>query len=467
MSDDFSNRKREFRSEQKPRAIDRRVRNPDFEYFDINTDENTMDPRFAVDLGEGNVDLIWDDLRVPVTSTTAAGSNPPVFAKFRDNTDPNTAPNTGESVEVNASSQNQHILVSNSASLDFSDDYAIEFWMYVYSGVVPWRTFMEKGSTFQAQIISGDRIRFNVSGYAQVDTSVGVNLNSWNHIVMMVDNTGGGSDVVSVYINGQNRGTVGPTFGTPGTGTGPLYIGTNDSGTSGQHVRFDEVRVWTKVLSAADITSLYNSGQGVYVPTNTTDLAMGLHLDEGTGTTAADYSGNSNDGTLTNGPTWDSGIVDPAGPGTGISRGVFTYLFPAGEVSELYFTAQMPHGYYHESAIKPHVHWAPNEDADNATQDVTWGLEYMWKSVARVYESTTTITNNSVVPVISKPLDAGRHAVTSLPDIPGDDQFLSSMLLCRIFRDGTDDDYPYDAALLEVDFHYQKDALGSRGEFTK
>lgn len=74
MSDDFSNRKREFRSEQKPRAIDRRVRNPDFEYFDLDTDDNTMTPRFAVDLSVGNLEPLWDDLRFPATAINPPGA---------------------------------------------------------------------------------------------------------------------------------------------------------------------------------------------------------------------------------------------------------------------------------------------------------------------------------------------------------------------------------------------------------
>jgi len=36
------------------------------------------------------------------------------------------------------------------------------------------------------------------------------------------------------------------------------------------------------------------------------------HFDEGTGTTAADSSGNNNNGTLVNGPTWTTGKVGGA-----------------------------------------------------------------------------------------------------------------------------------------------------------
>ncbi len=45
---------------------------------------------------------------------------------------------------------------------------------------------------------------------------------------------------------------------------------------------------------------------------------------------------------------------------------------------------------------------------------------------------------------------------------------VSIMLMCRIYRDVSDgDDYADDAFLLEIDFHYEIDTVGSRAEATK
>jgi hypothetical protein len=45
------------------------------------------------------------------------------------------------------------------------------------------------------------------------------------------------------------------------------------------------------------------------------------------------------------------------------------------------------------------------------------------------------------------------------------------MLVCRLFRDaagvGGTDDYDDDAGLLEIDFHYEIDTIGSRTETAK
>ncbi len=43
------------------------------------------------------------------------------------------------------------------------------------------------------------------------------------------------------------------------------------------------------------------------------------------------------------------------------------------------------------------------------------------------------------------------------------------MLICRLFRDGTNelDTYEADAGLLEIDFHYGMDTLGSQAVASK
>ncbi|MFC1576516.1 LamG-like jellyroll fold domain-containing protein, partial [Candidatus Omnitrophota bacterium] len=70
----------------------------------------------------------------------------------------------------------------------------------------------------------------------------------------------------------------------------------------------DEVAIYDTVLSSDDISALYNNGSGSYI-TPTANTVGIWHLDDGPGTTATDSTGNGNDGTLINGPTWEAGIV--------------------------------------------------------------------------------------------------------------------------------------------------------------
>ncbi len=190
------------------------------------------------------------------------------------------------------------------------------------------------------------------------------------------------------------------------------------------------------------------------------------------------------DGLLFNNTVWDDlrvpvlstklqGTKDPdfaklLDNGAG-SQGVFTYLFSATIENELYFAVQMPHSYKYGTAIHPHVHWVPVANG-SAGQVVSWGLEYSLAEIGGVFGNTTIIYGNTSVP--SETLVANKQYLTGMTEIAmtGVDS-VSAMLLCRVFRDatggGATDDYASDTALLEIDFHYQLDTIGSDSEYIK
>lgn len=68
----------------------------------------------------------------------------------------------------------------------------------------------------------------------------------------------------------------------------------------------DETTFWSKSLTGPEITTLYNSGLGLYGSAET-GLAIGYHFNEGSGTSITDYSGLSNTGTLSGSVTWGAG----------------------------------------------------------------------------------------------------------------------------------------------------------------
>lgn len=150
------------------------------------------------------------------------------------------------------------------------------------------------------------------------------------------------------------------------------------------------------------------------------------------------------------------------------SQGVFTYLFDSTTEEELYFAVQVPHGWKYESSLHPHVHWFPTVNGSEG-QKVSWGLEYTIGDIGAVIGNTTIIYGNTPMP--DETLVANTHYLTEFPEISmtGIDT-VSPMLLCRVFRDATGsggtDDYTSDVALLEIDFHYQSDRIGSDNEYS-
>jgi len=136
------------------------------------------------------------------------------------------------------------------------------------------------------------------------------------------------------------------------------------------------------------------------------------------------------------------------------------YAFSKSADEELFFAAQLPHSYKEGTDIEAHVHWAPK---DTDTGDVLWRLEYTWTNRDGTFAATATLAGAAQ----AADGTAFKHQVAEIGEIDGTGKTISSMLVCRIFRDVSGDDYDNDAFLLEVDFHFQMDTTGSVDEDDK
>ena len=142
------------------------------------------------------------------------------------------------------------------------------------------------------------------------------------------------------------------------------------------------------------------------------------------------------------------------------SQGIWVQWFDDGTEEELYFTVQLPHSYKLGSDIQPHIHWVTKDDN---TGDVVWGLEYSWANMGDTYSNTNIITGTG------SNSGSNNHHITSLGLISGTGKSFSSMLVCRIFRDASNsaDTFSKDAGVLEVDFHFQVQSLGTHYDASK
>jgi len=141
--------------------------------------------------------------------------------------------------------------------------------------------------------------------------------------------------------------------------------------------------------------------------------------------------------------------------------GISIYWFSPIALEEIHFMAQLPHSYKHGTGLRPHIHWVPRTVN---TGNVDWFLEYTWANIGDEFPPPlTVIASGSASGTI------GYHQLSAFPEISGSSQHLSSMLVCRLYRDGGqgDDTFTGDAGFLEFDFHYQIDSLGSSLEYLK
>jgi photosystem II stability/assembly factor-like uncharacterized protein len=163
-------------------------------------------------------------------------------------------------------------------------------------------------------------------------------------------------------------------------------------------------------------------------------------------------------------PTW----------GTFLGTTRILWFAPSGPEESVDFCVQMPHG-WNAGSIHPHIHWTPKTTADGApaNQTVSWGLEYTWIEHGKVFGAPITVYTNVHDPADANVV-ASKHYKSYFASIAasGDQDGLSSMLVCRVFRNtvdagGSTDNYEHDAGLLEIDFHFEMDATGSHLEDTK
>jgi hypothetical protein len=103
---------------------------------------------------------------------------------------------------------------------------------------------------------------WNFRMYNQNGLSTSVNITGgpapvaglWHHVAVVYDGT-----TAYVYVNGTQRASANPTGYVPSAG-GPFYIGGRSDGSFWWNGQADEVAVYDKALSAADIDARYRNG---------------------------------------------------------------------------------------------------------------------------------------------------------------------------------------------------------------
>ncbi|SVD31780.1 uncharacterized protein METZ01_LOCUS384634, partial [marine metagenome] len=138
----------------------------------------------------------------------------------------------------------------------------------------------------------------------KVNISASDYIDKWVHIAGFLNSS---TSTSYLYVNGTQVGSNNDHSGdVTTTSNHTLHIGNSSHGSGSEFLdgEIDEVAIWSENLSAAEITALYNSGKGLIATANSGDYTSSGDLigywpmNEGSGSTLADGSSNSNTGTI-------------------------------------------------------------------------------------------------------------------------------------------------------------------------
>ena len=155
------------------------------------------------------------------------------------------------------------------------------------------------------QIIDGS----SAGTYCMRDADSAVSTDEWHHLVGVYDGTGAtnGDNAITLYVDGSVTASTGRDeaagYGSMVNRTSSLRMGVvRINGTSNHYAvgKIDEVALYSKALSASEVLSLQGSANKIGDARGVSGLVGYWRMEEGSGTTVADLSDNSNDGTMSN-----------------------------------------------------------------------------------------------------------------------------------------------------------------------
>lgn len=148
------------------------------------------------------------------------------------------------------------------------ESLSISVWVQFENDDTGWQAILGKGegANYRVAVENGGGDPQHAAGYAggtgDAWDNNGVNIQdgAWHHIVATTTNGGG----TEVYVDGSLEATsVGPANIQDVSPGNELWIG-NNAGASGRmwDGRIDDVAMWDRVLSAAEVSEIYNAGTG-------------------------------------------------------------------------------------------------------------------------------------------------------------------------------------------------------------
>ena len=208
---------------------------------------------------------------------------------------------SGKALSFNGSGD--YVNLPSDSNLSFtspSEPFSTSFWIKPDSVIPSDQTILENEDDYLISLYGG------VLSYRKTDsgnlyhncwqsTNPEISAGIWSHIVITYDGTGAGG--TKMYVNGEEKPVTNTTYhggGSPSGDNFAIGIYASDFATAPFGGEIDEVRIYNRVLTPAEICVV------AYWSSNA-----------GSGTTLTDDSGNGHDGSI-NGATWVDGISGKA-----------------------------------------------------------------------------------------------------------------------------------------------------------
>jgi hypothetical protein len=273
------------------------------------------------------------------TAPTITASGPTTFCNGGSVT---LNSNVGNNNALNfVKTSSQYVSVPHSASINLGATFTMEAWVK-YSGQNV--TIVDKGDYDFLWMLNPDPLSSGLNtlkmGFYTKNTGVWsystgtVSENTWTHVAITLD-----AGILTFYVNGVAAGTASVTFSQDALEMNigrqqPTYCICNHFNGS-----MDELRLWNIVRTPAQMLTNMNST----IPTNSTGLVAYYKFDEGSGTTTADATGNGNNGTLVNSPTWEAPATSPVNAVVWLPGGATTPSIVVNNAGT--YTATVTNGY--------------------------------------------------------------------------------------------------------------------------
>jgi len=221
----------------------------------------------------------------------------------------------GGALELDGS--NDYVDMGDAESLNITDAITVTAWIKPSNPGGNWQSIIANSPTGGQYnywfYLESNALKLSVysSTYPNLTVSNAIGTaDIWYHIAF----TAIDGSTMKIFVNGNEVGS-----GTAGTGHWSGGYTTIGDLRPGRNIHFngtiDDVRIYNRALSAEEVAGLAGVLEAHYkFDDDTSSSILWLKLDETSGLTAADSSGNGNDGTLTNmsGNEWTAGQIDGA-----------------------------------------------------------------------------------------------------------------------------------------------------------